>query len=93
MRMADMETENKYSGDNCQDRRSIEVRRVNQGRGDMMRFDKTGGDRRSGNTRHCTDESFRVQSDGDWYVDETVCNSRCIWFLKFTPGFARFGLF
>ncbi len=42
-----------------QDRRMFKDRRVSYGRRSMIRFDKNGGDRRSGYARRTTDEGFR----------------------------------
>lgn len=47
------------------DRRMVMDRRVSQGRRAMIRFDETGGDRRSGYARRSTDEGFRELFDDE----------------------------
>ncbi len=47
------------------DRRMVMERRVSQGRRMMIRFDRTGGDRRSGYARRNTDDGFREQTEDD----------------------------
>ncbi len=47
------------------DRRMVTERRVSHGRRTMIRFDRTGGDRRSGYARRNTDDGFREQTEDD----------------------------
>ncbi|GMR01065.1 MAG: hypothetical protein BMS9Abin19_0417 [Gammaproteobacteria bacterium] len=65
MSMLHMGTNFKPSGGRQQERRIVRDRRVSHGRRNMVRFDKTGGDRRSGYARRVTDEGFRKQTDED----------------------------
>jgi len=53
------------AGGKLRDRRVVMDRRVSQGRRAMIRFDKMGGDRRSGYARRSTDNGFREPLDGE----------------------------
>jgi len=53
------------SPDKHQDRRMLGDRRVSHGRRSMIRFDKNGGDRRSGYARRRTDVGFRKQTEDE----------------------------
>ncbi len=55
----------KPAGSKLRDRRIVMDRRVSHGRRAMVRFDETGGDRRSGYARRSTDDGFRPLSDDE----------------------------
>lgn len=63
MEMVHAGTENNYANDSYKDRRITIDRRVTLGRRDMIRFDVTGGDRRSGEARRETDIGL-IQGQG-----------------------------
>ncbi len=61
MDTVNMETVVRLFGGRPHVRGIIRDRRVSQGRRSMIRFDETGGDRRSGYARRETDLGFRQQ--------------------------------
>ena len=58
MNMIAVETKTRGFSVKNKDRRVAGDRRLNPGRRGMIRFDATGGDRRSGNARRSTDEGL-----------------------------------
>ena len=67
MKIVDVETENQ-NFHSQQNRRGHEARRVSEGRRDFIRFDDTGGDRRTGAARRVTDDGFRFDAEEGYFV-------------------------
>lgn len=65
MSTVDMDANVRPATDKLHDRRMVIDRRVSFGRRKMIRFDETGGDRRSGYARRSTDEGFREQAEDE----------------------------